>query len=448
MESSAETAATEASHPDVQLAFRRVPGSSVYEVTLPSGGVVKVERSRARTVPGLGGLGPATGALYELALAELGEEVLAGSVVDLGAGCGLGVRQILARAKTVFAVEQDPTASALAEVFAARATVIRAAVETARLATTVDGAVFVDALGFVTSPLPALRAARAMLRRGGRLVIVEPLAYPSQVLIAPARRAMVPATLATLVESAGFALLRCTAEGGIVVATCEAVDADDAIALGRGADALQQGNADRALEYFDQAALSGRHNVAVQAVLDAVDVLVAQGRADDACSRLLAVLRRFPDEARALAALSQFMVAAGEPQEAKMLAQKASRLLPVDAGVMAAMAIALQVVRDADAPAYWRKAFNLAPDAVEIAIPAAASALECAHPLLAERMLNRCMSYEGNVRPDTLVMRARVRMALGRREDAKLDARLALAADPLHEEARALAAALDDATAA
>jgi predicted Zn-dependent protease len=189
-------------------------------------------------------------------------------------------------------------------------------------------------------------------------------------------------------------------------------------------------------------------NVRVQATLDAVDILVAEGRADDACARLLALLRQHPDEPRCLATLSQFMVAAGESSEAKLLAERAHRQSPLDPSVLAALAIAEQATREPEATKTWRRAHNLSPDVVEIVLPAAAHALEVGHAALAERMLNRCMGYEGNTRPDTLVMRTRVLLALGRREDAKLDARLAVAADPRNAEAKALVAALEKAPAA
>ena len=131
-----------------------------------------------------------------------------------------------------------------------------------------------------------------------------------------------------------------------------------------------------------------------------------------------------------------------------MLAEKAARQAPLDAAVIAGLAIALQVNRDPESAATWRRAYNLAPDALEIALPAAAHALETGHPLLAERVLSRCMTYPGNARPDAFVMRARVRIALGRTEDAKLDALLALSTDPSSEDAKALVASLESSSAA
>ncbi len=448
MATTTETQATGATTDDVQLAFKRRPGTPLFDLTLPDGTTLVLERTRERTIPGLGTLGHPTAPLYELALEELGPDVVKGTVVDLGSGCALGVRQLSKRVERLIAVERDANAAAIGRAFAARAVHIEGSVEQLRLDAPADGAILIDVLGFVDALLPALRAARRALRHGGRLVIVEPLAFPSQVLVPPARRASAAASLGPLLECSGFSLQRCAQEGGVVVVAATAVDDPHVDALVAGADACVAGHTDRALELFDRIAREAGRSLAVQAVLDAVDVLVALGRADDACGRLLAILRRFPDEPRPLAALSQFMVAAGEPAEARLLAEKAARLAPLEPAVIAALAIALQVSRDPEAAGAWRRAYNLAPDALEIALPAAAHALETGHPLLADRILTRCMAYAGNTKPDAFVMRARVRIALGRTEDAKLDARVALAADPASDEARALVASLEASSAA
>lgn len=448
MASTPETPAGDSTTDDVKLDFKRVPGSTAYDVTLPDGKKVRVERTRERVTPALGGFGPPTGALYDLALEELGEEVRSGTVVDLGAGCGLGSRRIVGRVGRLVAVEGDASASALAAVFVPRAAVIASSIEALRLDELADGALMIDVLGFLDNPLEALRGARRALKTGGRLVVAELLAFPSQSLVAPARRAIAPAQLGAMLECAGFSLLRCAHDGGVVVATGQAIDDPNVDLLLEGARAVTTGDIDGSLAHFDRVAREAIRNVAVQAVLDAVDVLVAHGRADDACGRLLAILRRFPDEPRPLAALSQFMVAAGEPAEARLLAEKAARFAPLEPAVIAALAIALQVNRDPEAPAAWRRAFNLAPDALEIALPAAAHALETGHPLLADRMLTRCIAYAGNAKPEAFYMRARVRIALGRTEDAKLDARVALAGDPQSEEAQALVATLEASSAA
>jgi SAM-dependent methyltransferase len=433
---------------ELKLEFKRRHGTPVYDVTLPNGSTVAVERTRERIIPGLGTLGHSTSALYDLALEELGPDVRKGTVVDLGAGCALGARQIASRVGELVLVEREPAAVSIGRVFAPNATHVEGAIEQARLGGAADGALLIDVLGFVEAPLPVLRAARRALKRGGRLVVVEPLAFPSQVLLAPARRACAAATLGPLLECSGFSLQRCGHEGGVVIATATAIDDPHVDALVEGAQACLEGQTDRALDRFDRVAREAGRNVAVQATLDAVDLLVALGRADDACGRLLAILRRFPDEPRPLAALSQFMVAAGEPAEARLLADKAARLAPLEPAVVAALAIALQVSHDPESAQAWRRAYNLAPDALEIALPAAAHALETGHPLLADRMLTRCMAYAGNTKADAFVMRARVRIALGRIEDAKLDARLAVATDPASEEARSIAASLDASSAA
>jgi tetratricopeptide (TPR) repeat protein len=448
MASTPETPAGDSTTDDVKLDFKRVPGSAAYEVTLPDGKKVRVERTRERVTPGLGGFGPPTGALYDLALEELGEAARSGIVLDLGAGCGIGGRRVVGRVGRLVAVEADASASALAAVFVPRSTVIASTIEGLRLEEPADGALLIDVLGFLDNPLEALRGARRALKLGARLVVADALAFPSQSLVAPARRAGAPAQLCALLECAGFSLLRCAHDGGVVIATGQAIDDPNVDLLLEGARAVAAGDVDRALELFDRIAREAGRSLAVQAVLDAVDVLVALGRADDACGRLLAILRRFPDEPRPLAALSQFMVAAGEPAEARLLAEKAARLAPLEPAVIAALAIALQVSRDPEAAGAWRRAYNLAPDALEIALPAAAHALETGHPLLADRILTRCMAYAGNTKPDAFVMRARVRIALGRTEDAKLDARVALAADPASDEARALVASLEASSAA
>jgi SAM-dependent methyltransferase len=432
----------------IRLDFKRIARSDAYDVTLPDGFRVRVQRSRERAVPGLVPMGPATGAMYDLAIDQLGDDALGGVVIDLGSGCGVGTRKLAARARATVAIELDEAAARITDALVPQATTIGGAIEHARLETLGDAAVVVDVLAFAADPAAMLRAARRLLRTGGRIVIVEIGAFASQALVAPARRAMTPARLQGLLDCAGFRVTRCAAVGGVIVADATAVMCDEADRFAGAAEFARSGNNAGALAALDALGASAALAVKVQATLDAVDLLVAEGRADDACARLLALLRQHADEARCMATLAQFMVAAGETAEAKLLADRAHKQAPLDPGVLAALAIAQQATRDPAATASWKIAHNLSPDVVEIVLPAAAHALEVGNPALAERMLNRCMNYEGNVRPDTLVMRARVRMALGRREDAKLDARLALAADPLHEEARALAAALDDATAA
>jgi SAM-dependent methyltransferase len=428
----------------IRLDFKRIARSDTYEVTLPDGVQVRVERSRDRVVPGLGALGPSTEAMIDLAIDLLGKDALEGVVLDLGSGCGLGTRKLSARAKAVVAIEANEAAARITNALVPQATTIGGTVEHATLETLGDAAILVDVLAFAADPRLMLRGARRLLRTGGKLVVVEIGAYPSQALLAPARRAMSPSRLHGLLECAGFRVDRCGPVGGVVVAEAVAMASEEADLLESAALLAQSGDADGALALLDQAGAAKALAVQVQATLDAVDVLVGQGRADDACARLLSLLRRHADEARCLATLSQFMVAAGETGEAKMLAERAHRQAPLDPGVVAALAIAQQATRDAAATATWKHAHNLSPDVVEIALPAAAHALEVGHAALAERMLNRTMSYEGNMRADTLLLRARVRLALGRREDAKLDARLALAADPRHEEAKALVHALEN----
>ncbi len=427
----------------VRLEFTRIARSEAYEVTLPDGVRVRVEKSRARAVPGLGSLGPTTDAMYDLALDQLGKVALEGLVIDLGSGCGVGTRKLAGKAKAVVAVEADEAAARITNALVPEATTIASTLEHATVETLGDAALLVDVLAFADDPRTMLRGARRLLRAGGRLVVVEIAAFASQALLAPARRAMTPARLHALLECAGFRVDRCGAVGGVVIGDATAVDSEEAERLEGAAQLARSGDTDGGLALLETLSASRTISLQVQATLDAVDLLVAQGRADDACTKLLAVLRQHADEPRCLATLSQFMVAAGETNEAKLLAERAHRQSPLDPGVLAALAIAQQATRDPDATRSWKRAHNLSPDVVEIVLPAAAHALEIGQPALAERMLNRCMTYEGNVRPETLVMRARVLMALGRREDAKLDARLALAANPIHVEAKALVTALE-----
>jgi SAM-dependent methyltransferase len=428
----------------MRLDFKRVARSDVYDVTLPDGVHVRVERTRERTVPGLGNVGPSTDAMYDIALDQLGKEWLEGVVIDLGSGCGMGTRKLAARAKTVVAIDADEGAARITNALVPEAMTVASMVEHATLETLGDAALMVDVLAFAHEPRALLRGARRLVRSGGRLVVVEIAAFASQTLVAPARRAMTPQRLHALLECAGFRVERCGPVGGVVVAEATAITSEDAEHL-EGAEAfVRAGDAVAALGLLEKVGATKPLNVYVQATLDAVDILVAQSRADDACARILAALRRHPDEPRCLAALSQFMVAAGETGEAKRLAERAHRQSPLDPSVLAALAIAEQATREAEATKTWRRAHNLSPDVVEIVLPAAAHALEVGHAGLAERMLNRCMSYDGNTRPETLVMRARVLLALGRREDAKLDARLAVAADGYNQEAKALVAALEN----
>ena len=431
-----------------RLEFARVARTEAFDVTLPDGVRVRVERSRERTVPGLRSVGPTTEAMYELAIDQLGKEWLAGVVVDLGSGCGVGTRKLSAHAKAVVAVEADEAAARITNALVPQAMTVAGTIEHANLETLGDAAIMVDVLAFAQEPRAMLRGARRLIRHGGRIVIVEIAAFASQALVAPARRAMTPQRLHALLECAGFRVERCGPVGGVVVAEATAVTCAWADRLESAELLVRSGDAEAALALLDESGSSQPVSVHVQATLDAVDILVSLGRADDACSRLLAVLRQHPDEPRSLATLAQFMVAAGETAEAKLLAERAHRAAPLDPGVLAALAIAQQATRDPEATKSWRRAHNLSSDVVEIVLPAATHALEIGHAALAERMLNRCMSYEGNMRPDTLVMRARVRLALGRREDAKLDARLALASAPNDEDARALVSALENTNAA
>jgi SAM-dependent methyltransferase len=151
-----------------------------------SGATVRVTRSRARTYPGLACPAPPTIPFYRLALRDLAPGAVA---LDAGCGCGTHLAEIASRFETVIGVDVDDEAIAFARLHFPEARWVVANLTNLPPLGPVDAAFVVDVLGHGPYPFEVLRALHRVLAPHARLCVWEPAAYPSQTLIAPARRA-------------------------------------------------------------------------------------------------------------------------------------------------------------------------------------------------------------------------------------------------------------------
>jgi len=187
--------------PDSRVMRRAVPQAPRYDgrpgatdavAQFAAGGSLRVERTRERYYPGLGGECPPTLSLYDQALAVIGN---ARRVLDAGCGAGAGSQLLCQRVSEVIGIDKSQLAINFAHNLAPDAKLLVGDLAAPLSVGAVDAAVMIDVLGHVAAPDKVLVALRGTLPLGRKIYIAEMAAYPAQFLKAPARRAFSQSTL-------------------------------------------------------------------------------------------------------------------------------------------------------------------------------------------------------------------------------------------------------------
>jgi Flp pilus assembly protein TadD len=170
--------------------------------------------------------------------------------------------------------------------------------------------------------------------------------------------------------------------------------------------------------------------VRVEAALAIADMCLARGDGDGAGKAYFQARELDPGDPRPLAGLAQMSLAIGQPKDALSLSTKALRLDPTDVSAASVHAMSLEATFPQHALAAWRSAANLAPDHPGIV----GRFVECA---VAEKdfvsalaALEKLRCYRDSLGTSFHLLTASVLLAGGRRADAVLEARLALASAP------------------
>jgi SAM-dependent methyltransferase len=394
----------------------------------PDSSLVRVERSRARSYPGLPSESPPTAPIYEVARAELAG---ARTVLDLGCGSGLGTRVLAESLANVVGVDTNEDALDFARLLAPSSRFEAAGVFERGALGAMDGAAVVDVLGHLDSPFAMLLRLRACMPAGSRLVVAEPAGYPGQSLRAPARRAFSVQSLRAILSASSFAIRDWIWDDGTFLA-CVAVAVDDggAEALAEGARAMAAGNLAAAIRAYRIASVSPRPEVQHEAQLSLADIHVGERDGDAACSAYFRARDIDPTDARPLAGLAQVALAMGHLDDARVLCTKAIELDSADVSAAGVLAMTLETGSAEGAVGAWRSANNLAPDNFQFAVRLSQTALHRGEATLALHVLERLRAYGDDHGAPLHVAMASALKAAGRIMDARLEARMALARAP------------------
>jgi Methyltransferase domain/Tetratricopeptide repeat len=356
---------------------------------------------------------------------QLASERLAGAsrVLDAGAGAGAGARILAAAGFEVAAVDVDR--AALDRVRAPGVTCHEGDLATLPHLGAIDGAVVVDVLGHVASPLRAMLGVRARLEApAARIVVAEARAYPTQTLRAPARRAFSARALAATVESAGFEVEDVINGASPFVALVARGTADGAWqALVDAARAADAGDASGLFTALERAAKVGGARARAEAHLTAGDVHFSSGDGDSAARAYFAARDADPKDPRPVAALARLALVTGDAEAARALALSARALDPTcprAASTLAQIADARRERHDA-----WLIASALAPDDAEIAIACAEHAMARGDHAAGAFAIERLRRYDAQIPARATLTLAHLLDAMGRPADATLERRVA-----------------------
>lgn len=403
---------------DLQAATADVDGVLIEGVT----------RSRARALPGLVSEAPDTSVLYQEAVSALGSPKV---VWDVGAGSGVGSRVLAGSFERVVAIDPDACARAFASKLAPSAVVLGSL----EGAPAPDAAVVIDVLGHAASPYELLRTLRTRVACGAKVFVAEAIAHPLQALRPPARRAFSRGSLKTLATTAGFAVSAWVMlEGSFLACVLTAVDDASAASLERAAVALSNGDQVTALAEYTAVQGAGSKGIRREAMLAEADLRLARGEGDLACLAFMRARGLDSTDVRALAALSQIACDSGEIDSALSMARQAVAADATDPSSAVALAVALHAQGDhAGSASAWRRANSLMPDHPLVASRWAAAALAMGDPTGALLTLERCRAYGDPWPAETYVTMTTVLLALGRKQDARAEIRIAVATSPTPE---------------
>jgi 2-polyprenyl-3-methyl-5-hydroxy-6-metoxy-1,4-benzoquinol methylase len=392
----------------------------------PDGTVVPITSGRACRFPFLRSSAPDTSPLYLVARAYFNDKAPTTRVLDVGCGSGIGTDILACQFDSVLGIDSDLSAIAFAnKLFPDRH--FQAQELESHNGPEKYGLIFVcDLLGLVLSPLSVLNHLRSLLASDGSIFVAEPLAYSSQSLIWPSRRAFSRRALTNLLGSAGFRVEKWLVEEGTYVGCVAVLDSlDDSHLLVQGADAQSAGDAEKALSFFQAASKSENREVALEAVLAEAGLRSLCGDGDGAVSAYLRAASMSHLDPRAKAGLSQISCEIGEFADALSLADSALRVDPTDVSSACARALALEKISPPQAIFAWRLALALAPDNVQIAIRLARMATKKSERLLALWAFSRGRQYGEPQSIDFYLVLIETLRAMGRTNDANTELALA-----------------------
>lgn len=417
-------------------AYQRCPKPNVFSAVFPQR-AIEIDAGRTRRYPGLFGLAPDTRALYDAAAQRLAG---AERVLDYGCGSGIGAAELRCQFQHVTAVDCDPLAIEFASAYLRS---VRVQLESALTAVPEDerhdGLVIIDVLGQTIAPDAALRAARRWLASDGRLFIAEPRACPSQALQAPVVRAFSRPSLASALARAGFEVVEwIEGLGGYVACLAQLARGTEHERFAEAHAALARGRPEQALAAYAAVREDAPRALRTEAWLGRAEVLAAAGDFSAACQAVLEAAALSPDDARALAGLSELSFATGDAPRALELAIGAVERDPCDPGAVQSLARAAAGLQRDEAFTTWRIANGLAPADIGVASETSRMAAERGQHQYALWVLERLREFHGDLGVDYHVTLAWLYATAGRLGEARLEAELARAKEPESAEVKEL----------
>jgi SAM-dependent methyltransferase len=408
--------------------YLRSPKANVFSAVFPSTELL-VDTGRTRRYPGLLGAAPDTRALYDAAA-----QVLAGAerVLDYGCGSGLGAAELRCHFQHVTALDCDPLAVEFARAYLRSVNVLQEDGTPAVEAEPVhDGLVVIDVLGQSASPEATLRQARRWLAPGGRVFIAESRAYPSQSLLAPAKRAFSPPGLQRVLVRAGLELERWVeGAGNFLACVARAAASEGHRALAEADAALAAGRPDLALAAYGSVAADAPRAVRTEALLGRAELLGAHGEFQAACQAVLDAAALSPDDARSLAGLSEISLLTGDGQRSLELAIGALERDPCEPSAVQSLARAAAALQQDEAFASWRIANGLEPADIAVASELSRIAANRGQLPYAIWVMERLREFHPMLGVDYHVTLAWLLIAAERAGEARLEAEIAKVMEP------------------
>ena len=272
-----------------------------------------------------------------------------------------------------------------------------------------------------------------VLEPNAPFLVAEAAAHVSQRLTAPQRRSFSVARLRALLVRSGFRVEAALSDGiPFVALLARFVDPNVLHAFKSAYELASRGRIDAALAALDGATGTGQLEVEVEVWLARSELYFALGNGDSAANACFKARELAPPDARPLVGLARIALASGSIPDALHLARDALQRDATEAAACAVAAIAADSLGHPDAFTAWRAATHLAPDDTTLACQFARSASQRGDHALALHSLERVERYG---QPDAAyhVTRAWLLLAVGRRSEAAIEARIAEArsADPI-----------------
>ncbi|HET9934239.1 MAG TPA: methyltransferase domain-containing protein [Polyangiaceae bacterium] len=419
--------------------YSPTPKRGVFQASFADGTVLELEPGRSRAYPGLRGQAPSMLAFYD-AFADF---VGVGRFLDAGSGVGLGALRLGQRGLHVIAVDEDLTAIEFARRHCPDAEHQHKNLAALELASPADGAIIADVLGMCEDPEPALAGVARALRLGAPLLVAEPAAHVSQRLSVPQRRGFSVPRLRSLLVRTGFEVEAVIADRVPFVALlARAAFPQVRAAFAEAYAAAASGELDRAVNELNRARGTGRFRVEAEILLAEAELRLVSGDGDRAANAFFRTRELDAEDPRPLVGLGRIALASGNHGDALELALDALRCDPTDPTAYVLVALASSALGHADSFSAWRAAARLAPDDSFVVGELTRAALARGDHPVALGGLDQLERYGVPLEAAHHVTRAWLLLALGRRNEATIEARIARAKQSTHPELGELERAL------